>query len=240
MRRDKLLAENLNNLTLPEFSLKNQALNDNQVDFSFGQIWTVIPSSAPRIIRKCTRCNEDRFCSSEKFRVNANKKVIDAWLIYKCIQCDFTLKLSIITRTVVSKIDRALLQRLQENDQALAWQYAFDARLLQGVQLDWEIDFEIQVQSLQEATASELNNAKLHIMINSEYFLKVPIFSILRKKLDISRNQLQKLERGGTLKVYNAKGEVLGLKNPLGAGCILNTFGGIVIPPPFTLVGRLT
>lgn len=231
MRRDKRLAENPSTITLTQTRLKNETLNEVQDNFHFEQIWKVIPSSTPKIVRKCGRCKENRFCSSDKFRVNANKKVIDAWLIYKCIQCDFTLKLSIITRTTVAKIDRTLLQRLQENDQALAWQYAFDTSLLQGMQMEWEIDFAIQVQSFQAPVALELNNANMHIKINSDYFLKIPVFSVLRKKLDISRNQLQKFEEGGDMKVCSLKGTDLSLKNPLGIGCILNTNRSIIISP---------
>lgn len=239
MRRNKLLAENPSTVTLTESRLKNETLNDIhdiQKSFHFEQIWKVIPSATPNIIRKCARCNENRFYSSDKFRVNANKKVIDVWLIYKCIQCDFTLKLPIITRTTVSKIDRILLQRLQENDQTLAWQYAFDASLLQGMQMAWEMDFAIQVRADLTPVAFDHNNAKMLILINSEYFLKIPIFSILRKKLDISRNQLQKLEEVESLRVCSLKGDELSLKNLLGAGCILSIFGGITIPPSLTLV----
>ena len=221
MRRDKLLAENQNALILSK--LKNENLNDLPIDFHFTQIWKVIPCETPKIIRKCTRCNADRFRSADKFRVNANKKILDAWLIYKCIQCDFTLKLSIFRRTTVSKIESTLLQRLQENDQLLAWQYAFDTNLHNGMQLDWEIDFEIQLQPFLEPSGVDLNTPKRHILINSEYFLKISIFAILRKKLEMSRNQLQKYEKEGVLKLYTLKGSDLSLKHSLGMGCILNT-----------------
>lgn len=195
---------------------------DNQVVLPFDQIWRVIPCSTPKIIRKCTRCNENRFCSSDKFRVNANKKIIDAWLIYKCIRCDFTLKLVIITRTAVSKIDRTLLERLHGNDQVLATQYAFETSLLKEMQLDWEIDFVVEGQSLRVDSELDLNNDKMYIMIKSEYYLKIPIFSILRKKLECSRNKLQKLEKRDALRVYSLTGGVLDLKNQLGVGCIIN------------------
>src|SRR5690348_3871439 len=63
---------------------------------SFDYVFTLIPKSTPHIIRKCARCNANRFASSDKFRVNAHKKIIDVWLIFKCVSCDYTLNVSIL------------------------------------------------------------------------------------------------------------------------------------------------
>ncbi|RVC12935.1 DUF1062 domain-containing protein, partial [Mesorhizobium sp. M7A.F.Ca.AU.001.01.1.1] len=47
--------------------------------------WAIAPQTAPRPLINCNRCGTVRaYCSSGKFRVNANGKRIDVWLIYRC------------------------------------------------------------------------------------------------------------------------------------------------------------
>jgi len=233
MKRDPRLVLNAGTKNLLNPSLKDAIVDENCVaPQQYEQIWKVIPLSVPKLIRQCPRCNGNTFCSSDKFRVNANKKIIDAWLIYKCSQCEFTWNNSILRRTPVSKINKTLFKRLQDNDKTLAWQYAFDTSLMQkGIQLDWNIDFDFQVQSNREQS-----DTKVQILIKTDYFLKIPIVAILRNKVQISRNQLEKMHQSGDLKVYNLKGEILTLKANLGKECILCVFRDIIIPPPLTLL----
>jgi hypothetical protein len=191
-------------------------------------VWTVIPKTTPKVIRKCSRCEQDKFCSSDKFRINANKKRIDVWLIYKCIHCEFTFNLPIIARTAVSKIEDDLLSRLYTNDTTLCWQYAFDANFFQNsIKIDWDIGFDFQEQcpNNREAFGSE---TKIQILVQSEYNLRIPIFSILRSKMQLSRSQLEKLLNSTALEVFNANGDLLNLKTNLGKGCILKVSRDII------------
>lgn len=184
-------------------------------------VWHIIPRSTPKIIRKCSRCDRDRFYSSDKFRVNANKKLIDVWLIYKCVHCDTTLNLPIIHRTAITKIAEDLLNRFQNNDQLLCWQYAFDGSLFQkGMKIDWDIDIVIQEQLLANHLAFEASG-KAQIQIKSDYHLKIPIFSVLRSKMQMSRSQLEKLQNSQTLQIFNCKMEPIASKDSIGHGCIL-------------------
>lgn len=242
MRRLRLAAQNAQTGTA--FSIAPQNLKPEQQDsFSTVQyewVWTVAPFSTPTIIRRCSRCSSNRFSSSDKFRVNANKKIIDVWLIYKCIQCDFTVNQPIISRTAVSKIDRALLVRFHENDKALAWQYAFDANLLQRAQLDWNIDFDIQSHVVPDtlATCSGQNADKIYIAIKADYFLKISVFAVLRQKLKMSRNQLEKLQEKSELTAFNLNGEVMELKNAIGKDCMIQVSMDIVVPSPLILLNK--
>lgn len=85
-------------------------------DTEFDNVFTLIPKTTPVLIRKCSRCEKNRFTSSDKFRINAHKKIIDVWLIYKCISCESTLNLSILSRKPVSSIDKTLLNGFYKND----------------------------------------------------------------------------------------------------------------------------
>ncbi|HEV2524222.1 MAG TPA: DUF1062 domain-containing protein [Gammaproteobacteria bacterium] len=220
MTSENLLSQQPRYKNLLDSRPENNFLVEKATELGYGSLWHVVPTSTPKIIRKCSRCDRDRFYSSDKFRVNANKKLIDVWLIYKCVHCDATLNLPIISRTPITKIEEDLLNRLQSNDTALCWQYAFDASLFQGMKMDWDIDIVIQTETLDNPIVCEPLD-KIQIQVKSQYNLKIPIFSVLRVKMQMSRSQLEKLQCNKALEVFNLKGEPLVLKNSLGSGCLL-------------------
>ncbi|MEU4552391.1 DUF1062 domain-containing protein [Micromonospora violae] len=101
--------------------------------------WAVVPTCLPIIRRRCHGCASQRLRTSGKFRVNANHKLLDAWLLALCTVCGETAKLTLLERMTVRTIPTDLLDRLHANDPGLI------AELLQdpGVQhrnrfaLDW-------------------------------------------------------------------------------------------------------
>lgn len=71
--------------------------------------------------RHCPRCKERRrFASSGKFRVNAQKKRLDAWLIFRCTVCDDRWNWPVHERRPVGALDPMELDALMRNDPELA------------------------------------------------------------------------------------------------------------------------
>ncbi len=56
------------------------------------------------------------FKSSDKIRLNANGRMLDAWLIYKCVICEKTWNRPIFERQNIRDIDPVVLEALQSND----------------------------------------------------------------------------------------------------------------------------
>ncbi|MGW9434238.1 DUF1062 domain-containing protein, partial [Streptomyces decoyicus] len=52
----------------------------------------------PTVLRRCPACTSDRFRANGKFRVNANHKLLDAWLLVLCTACGNTAKLTALER----------------------------------------------------------------------------------------------------------------------------------------------
>lgn len=234
--------------------------SDLQSD-SLDQIWKIIPNETPLIIKKCPRCEGDRFVSSDKFRVNANKKIIDAWLIYKCTGCEYTHKRTLISRKLVSKIDRVLYQQLLDNHVDLAKQCAFNVIFPeQNLSLDWNISFSVQIRQPTENTKREMtalspdelslsrdalsslsglitqNRHRFSILIETEGMnLRLPIYAVLKEKLQMSRSQLDKYEKSSELMVYNLNADTIHLKNNVATGCFVQISREIVVPPSITL-----
>ena len=79
--------------------------------------WTIIPKRPPALDRHAADAEAFRaFQSSNKIRLNANGRKLDAWLIYKCMACDKTWNRPIFERRNVRDIDPAVLEALQSND----------------------------------------------------------------------------------------------------------------------------
>ncbi|MFD6682154.1 DUF1062 domain-containing protein [Micromonospora parva] len=81
--------------------------------------WAVVPTCLPIINRRCHGCASQRLRASGKFRVNANHKLIDTWLLALCTECGETAKLTVLERMTVRTIPSELLDRLHANDPGL-------------------------------------------------------------------------------------------------------------------------
>ena len=86
--------------------------------------WKLVPEAVPTVRRNCSKCKEKReFINSMKFRVNANGKNVDVWLIYRCEKCSTTWNMSIFERSPVSAIPEEEYAGFQANDRLLAESY---------------------------------------------------------------------------------------------------------------------
>jgi hypothetical protein len=89
----------------------------------------VASKSEIALSRHCPRCKQTRrFASSGKFRVNAQKKRIDAWLIFRCTACDDRWNWPVHARRPVGALDPMELDALMRNDPALAIRHGWAAR----------------------------------------------------------------------------------------------------------------
>jgi hypothetical protein len=84
-----------------------------------------------QFVRRCQRCRCPRhFRCANKFRVNANGKSIDVWLLFDCCSCGATAKLPVLERVAVSRIGRERLQAFETNDPDEVTAAASDVALL--------------------------------------------------------------------------------------------------------------
>jgi len=87
-------------------------------------VWTLHALETPRVPRRCPRCDAPRrFVSSGKFRLNAQKRRIDVWLVYLCPECDDRWNAPIVERAAPEEIRGYALY--QDNDPAAARSCAF-------------------------------------------------------------------------------------------------------------------
>jgi hypothetical protein len=99
-----------------------------------------MPTCLPTVLRRCHACASERFRANGKFRVNANHKLLDAWLLVLCTGCGDTAKLAVLERMNVRSVRPGLLDRMHDNDPGLAAELLQDpvVRRRNRIALDWD------------------------------------------------------------------------------------------------------
>ena len=163
--------------------------------------WTIAPAIAPRPLINCNRCGDIKpYRCSEKFRVNANGKRIDVWLIYRCVSCDNSWNFTILERRNRHDIEPALLAALESNDPALARRFAFDAAALRNRAGRVEESPDVTVRK--ELLNGEPGQADaLALELRLEGTTPLRLDRLLAGELGLSRSRLQTLDDRGRLAI---------------------------------------
>ncbi len=151
--------------------------------------------NAPTVVRHCKKCGAKQpFRSSGAFRVNAQRKILDIWLIYKCAKCDTTWNLSILSRVHPQSIPPETLRGFLGNHPELALRYAMDSGWIRrngGEPGLPEIEVWGEPIDISEPT---------RLRIVPQYPLTIPAATILRSKMGLSRSALDRLCADGTIR----------------------------------------
>lgn len=164
--------------------------------------WAVTPTRLPLIVRRCHRCGHDRFEASGAFRVNANGKLLDAWLLARCTHCAETLKLSVLERVPVRAVPPDLLGRLHGNDVGLV------ADLLGGpslahrnrVALDWEGRWRLDTGRPDHGPAPDPGPIEV-VEVSVRFGARIPLrpVPLIGTGLGLSRAQVGRMVEDGRL-----------------------------------------
>lgn len=169
-------------------------------------VWTISPSSAPLYIRRCSKCKKKMpYYCSERFRINAQKRTVDVWLIYKCSKCDNTCNIDILSRVSPKSISNDEYINFQCNDADTAWKYAFDPDVINAnkIEADYsEIEYSMggDVMSLDEI--SQQFEDLIVFEIDFNYKLNLDLSHIIRRNLNISLSQMEEMLSAGVITVY--------------------------------------
>lgn len=170
--------------------------------------WTITPRIAPRPWIACGGCGTLKpFQSSGKVRLNANGKRLDAWLIYKCIDCARSWNRPLFERRTLKEIDPAVLEAAHFSTPDWVRVQEFDVdglrRFAQRIDEFGEVDIE----------RLELGEAAMpgHIVIELDVTLpsSLRLDRLLAGELGLSRSKLQALHEEGLLVIEPDRRDVL-------------------------------
>ena len=102
--------------------------------------WVVRRTRLPLVSMRCADCRSETATAGEgRFRVNANGKLLDVWLLVRCVSCDRTSKLTVHERAPVRSFDPAEIHGYHRNDPELVASTLLDPLLARRhrVTLDW-------------------------------------------------------------------------------------------------------
>lgn len=181
-------------------------------------VWDVHCVSPPAVARYCKKCgNKTEYVSSGQFRVNAQRKYLDIWLIYKCTKCDTTWKDTVYSRINPKSISGQLLECFYNNNEMLSREYAMNAELLKRNGAEFIAPgFEIVGKDFMVTESVKLQ-------IKSEYGFPIKLAIVLKNKLKLSQSELFRLiDEGRIISIPNQdlrklklnKGVTLLFKNP--------------------------
>lgn len=180
--------------------------------------WTVTPQIPPQPWINCNGCGGQRaFRSSGKARLNANGRQLDAWLIYRCVDCDKTWNRPIFERRNIRDIEPRILAALQSNDPLWIQAEAFnlDALRRKAQRIDEFPECGIAKDLLSEAC--DWTHLEIELTVPLPASLRLD--RLLASELGLSRTRLQTLHGQGVLCI--ASGHADSLRRRIRGGIVV-------------------
>ncbi|MBP2617783.1 DUF1062 domain-containing protein [Chryseobacterium jejuense] len=158
--------------------------------------WVVKAQNTPLLKKKCSHCDGDRFYCSDKFRLNAQKKNIDIWLIYRCVKCNTRYNMTLFSRIRTESISKEIFNRLSENDGDLAWEYAFssETRRKNNAEADLDsVEYEIQFDEIPIEQMMASDSEILSFKIKCPFEFNLRLSTVIRTCLQLSSSKMNQL-----------------------------------------------
>lgn len=165
-------------------------------------LWTIRELGLPAIVKACVTCRSARHHPTGKFRVNANSKLLDVWMLINCELCDRTSKIPIHERINVRALEHDRLVMFEKNDPAMARHLAMDASLASraGYRLDWsgtwELETDMPFYELEHA-----DPAPLEVVIRFELPAPIRVERLLMAGLGLSRSAVRGMVDAGLIRL---------------------------------------
>jgi hypothetical protein len=158
--------------------------------------WVVMPTCLPLVLRRCHACASERFRANGKFRVNANHKLIDAWLLVLCTACGETAKLTVLERVNVRSVRPELLDRLHDNDPGLAAELLQDpvVQRRNRIALDWD-----GAWRLDTGGSDHLDRELIEVSVRFAARIPVRPVRLIAEGCGLSRAEVERLIAEGKL-----------------------------------------
>lgn len=158
--------------------------------------WAVVPTCLPLVRRRCHTCASERFRANGKFRVNANHKLLDAWILVLCTACGDTAKLTVLERMNVSSVRPELLDRMHDNDPGLAAELLQDPvlRRRNRIALDWD-----NAWRLDTGGSDHLDREVIDVAVRFAARIPVRPVRLIAEGCRLSRAEVERLITDGKL-----------------------------------------
>jgi hypothetical protein len=165
-------------------------------------LWVIRELGLPAIVKACVSCGSTRHRPTGKFRVNANGKLLDVWMLICCEGCGATSKIPVHERIHVRSLEHGRLLMFENNDPAMVRQLAMDASLAgkSGYQLDWSGTWELET----DMPFHELEHgepAPLEVVVRFELPAPIRVEKLLTAGFGLSRSAVRRMVDSGRIRL---------------------------------------
>jgi hypothetical protein len=170
--------------------------------------WVVTPTCLPLVLRRCHACASDRFRANGKFRVNANHKLLDAWLLVLCTGCGETAKLTVLERMNVRSVRPELLDPMHDNDLGLAAELLQDpvVRRRNRIALDWDNAWRLDTGGSERLDCEAID-------VSVRFAVRIPVrpVRLIAEGFGLPRAQVERLiDEGNLVSAVRLSGKLSG------------------------------
>jgi hypothetical protein len=168
-------------------------------------LWAVRESGLPAVLKPCLDCAGTRHHPSGKFRVNANGKLLDVWLLLCCAACGRTTKVPVCERARGQSLEPGRRLGYQTNDPALVRELTMSTSLAakNGYCLDWTGTWELETDM---PFYSPDEPASLMVLVRFELPAPVRVERVLMLGLGLSRARVRRMAADGRIRLPLALG----------------------------------
>lgn len=165
-------------------------------------LWVVRELGLPAVVTSCVSCRSTRHRPTGKFRVNANGKLLDVWMLVCCELCDRTSKIPVHERIHVRALDHERLLMFENNDPAMVRLQTMDAALAgrNGYRLDWSGTWELETDLPFYELARE-DSAPLAVVVRFELPAPVRVEKLLMAGFGLSRSAVRGMVDSGRIRL---------------------------------------
>ena len=163
-------------------------------------LWAVRESGLPTIVKPCVVCPGTRHHPTGKFRVNANGKQLDVWLLLTCEKCDWTSKVPVHERVHVQSLAHAHRLGYEANAPAMVRELAMSASFAaqHGYRLDWAGTWAFETD---QPFYSPDDPASLKVLISFELPAPIRVERLLMLGLRVSRGEVRRMVTDGRIRL---------------------------------------
>jgi hypothetical protein len=163
-----------------------------EADIGRKSLWVIRELGLPTIVKPCVSCRSTRHHPSGKFRVNANGKLLDVWLLVYCDVCGGTSKIPVHERIHVRALENSRLMMYQNNDPVAVRELAMSASLAGRAKyrLDWSGTWRLET----DVPFSALEDlVPITVLVRFELPAPIRLEKILMLGFGIRRPQLRSM-----------------------------------------------
>jgi hypothetical protein len=158
-------------------------------------LWVVRELARPTIVKACVTCPSDRHRPTGKFRVNANGKLLDVWMLIGCVRCDRTSKVPVHERVNVRALPHEALLMFENNDPAMVRRVLLSA---DAGRLDWTGTWELETD-MPFYDVHDPGPAPLEVVVRFELPVPVRVERLLTAGFGVSRPVIRAMVEAGRI-----------------------------------------